>query len=248
MQDVPVPKYYVLKKAIIDMIDAAKPAPNEPIMSEREMVDKFNFSRITVRKAIDELVREGYLYRVQGKGTFVLDGGIAHDLYSLSSCTDDIVRYGMKPSRRIISASVGVPDTREGRLLRLSPDEPVFRLERVYYADGVPINYTTTYLPYKYIKGIERFNFEAASLYETLKKEYCVELTKSTRTLEAVSVKGGAARYLEMDDGAPIIMFRAVTYGRIRGGAEIPVETFESAYRTDKFKFFIEQVGQQRKG
>jgi GntR family transcriptional regulator len=197
MERAPVPKYYVLKKTIIDMIDSRQAGPNQLIMSEREMIEKFNFSRITVRKAVDELVQEGYLYRVQGKGTYVTDGGAVHDLYSLSSCTDDILRHGMKPARKILFSAVENCGDRIARQLRLAPNEKVFKLERVYYADGTPINYTTTYLPYKHVKGIERFDFEVLSLYETLSKEYCIEL---------------------------------------------PIETFKSAYRTDKFKFFIDQV------
>ena len=67
--------------------------------SERELMETYQVSRITVRKAIDELVTEGYLYKIQGKGTYVKTDEGSNNLFSITSCTDDVLRLGMKPSR-----------------------------------------------------------------------------------------------------------------------------------------------------
>lgn len=66
-----VPKYYILKLEIIKKIENDEFLDDQMIPSERELIKEFGVSRITVRKAIDELVNEGYVYRVQGKGTYV---------------------------------------------------------------------------------------------------------------------------------------------------------------------------------
>ncbi|HCS75651.1 MAG TPA: GntR family transcriptional regulator, partial [Clostridiales bacterium] len=66
-----VPKYFQLKKAIIRKIEEEEYLPGGLIPSERELMEQYQVSRITVRKAIDELVVEGYLYKIQGKGTYV---------------------------------------------------------------------------------------------------------------------------------------------------------------------------------
>ena len=67
--------------------------------SERELMETYQVSRITVRKAIDELVTEGYLYKIQGKGTYVKTDEGSNNLFSITSCTDDVLRLRMKPSR-----------------------------------------------------------------------------------------------------------------------------------------------------
>ena len=67
--------------------------------SERELMETYQVSRITVRKAIDELVTEGYLYKIQGKGTYVKTDEGSNNLFSITSCTDDVLRLEMKPSR-----------------------------------------------------------------------------------------------------------------------------------------------------
>lgn len=71
MEEERVPKYFTLKKALIQKIEEEEYAPDGPIPSERELMEQYQVSRITVRRAVDELVTGGYLYKVQGKGTYV---------------------------------------------------------------------------------------------------------------------------------------------------------------------------------
>ena len=84
-----VPKYYHIKQEIIKEIDNNTYKENETIPSERELMAVFDVSRITIRKAIDDLVKEGYLYRVHGKGTYVKGDGEQNNLVSITSCTQD---------------------------------------------------------------------------------------------------------------------------------------------------------------
>ncbi|MEG1134735.1 MAG: GntR family transcriptional regulator [Cellulosilyticaceae bacterium] len=85
-----VPLYYQLKKIIIDMIENEEIKPDETIPSEPKLMTIYDLSRTTVRKAIDELVNEGYLYKIQGKGTFVKGRGFEQALIKLSGCSEDI--------------------------------------------------------------------------------------------------------------------------------------------------------------
>ena len=235
------PKYYVLKHQIIAAIEAGKFRGNEPIPSERELVEGCHVSRITVRRAIDELVHEGYLYRIQGKGTFVKQEQFSQDLLSITSCTQDVINLGMSPTREVVSAEVIPADEERRSSLELTEGDSVFRLERIYMADDTPINHTVAYLPYKTFLGIDAFDFSKASLYRTLEDEYGVRLTNATRTVEAVLAKGKIADYLGTKSGRPILFFKCITYGEVRG-KRMPVETFDCYYRSDKFKFYINQV------
>lgn len=236
-----VPKYYVIKNKLIEMINSEEFIDAGMIPSERELMSMFNVSRITVKRAIDELVNEGYLYRIQGKGTFIKSDEGNHDLVSLMSCTQDILRMGMNPSKKLIYRSVLEADVVRIKRLQLAKGDKVLMLKRVYYADNEPLNYTTTYLPCKIFPGIEDYDFSKESIYDVVENKYGVRITKTQRTLEAVLAIDEAADYLELAQKEPVILFRAVTMG-IVNGKEIPIETFKSFYRTDRFKFYIDQV------
>lgn len=236
-----VPKYYIIKNRIIEMINSEEITEAGMIPSERELVSMFNVSRITVKRAIDELVNEGYLYRIQGKGTFIKSDEGNHDLVSLMSCTQDIIRMGMTPSKKLIFHSVQEADAVRVKRLQLAKGDKVLMLKRVYYADNEPLNYTTTYLPCKVFPGIEDYDFSKESIYDVVENKYGVKITKTQRTLEAVLAIDEAADHLELVQKEPVILFRAVTMG-IVNGKEIPIETFKSFYRTDRFKFYIDQV------
>lgn len=241
MSECKVPKYYVVKQDIIEKIDNNTYKENETIPSERELMAVFDVSRITIRKAIDDLVKEGYLYRVHGKGTYVKGEGEQNNLVSITSCTQDIEKLGHTPRRRVISKSVIPADAKRKNVLRLNDNEDVFRLSRVYYADEEPLNYTTTFLPYKYFPDIELYDFSQVSLYKILEEKYNVKITKATRTIEAISAHDELADYLDVEEEVPLLQFCCTTYG-IVDGKEVEIEYFKCCYRTDKFKFYIYQV------
>lgn len=175
MEQIMLPKYYILKQKLIEKIDQEEFKANELIPSERELIQMYDVSRITVRKAIDELVNEGYLYKVQGKGTYVKADAYSQDLISITSCTEDVVNLGMTPSRTVISASVVEADNKRSRNLELGENEKVFRLERIYYADNEPINHTVTYLPYKLFPELKNTIFQ---------KSHCIKYWKKSMILK----------------------------------------------------------------
>lgn len=236
-----VPKYYLLKKILIEKIEMEEFKSNVPILSERELMEQFQVSRITVRKAIDELVKEGYLYKIQGKGTYVKNDDYNQDLFEITSCTEEILKLGKKPKKLVIISDVIKADIKRAKILNITTDDMVFRLGRVNFADDEPINYTLTYLPRKIFLDIEKNNFEEESLYNLIEEKYNIKILKARRTIEAVLAKDAIAEYLDIDEGMPIILFGCTTYGLVNG-KEVPIETFKCYYRTDKFKFYINQI------
>ena len=236
------PKYFLLKRSLLEKLDNDDLAPGDLLPSERELMDQYGVSRITVRKAIDELEKDGCLYKVQGKGTFVKGGQRRQDLIAITSCTEDVIRQGMTPSRKVLVNDIIVPDKKRRRHLHLFENDMVFRLARIYYADGVPLNHTTAYLPHKYLPGIELYDFSRDSLYNVLKDKYGVKITRAERTMEAVIADDEICRYLQVGAAIPLLFFQCVTYGIVQD-KEVPIETFKCHYRSDRFKFCINQVG-----
>lgn len=235
------PKYYILKKVLEEKIENEEFPADEPIPSEWELMEMYQVSRITVRKAVDELVNEGYLHKIQGKGTYVKTDERSSNLFAITSCTEDVVRMGMKPTKKVMVAELVYANAKRAKALEITQEERVFMLGRILFADQEPLNYTVTFLPEKLFPGIDRHSFDRESLYQVLQEEYGVRLTKARRTIEAILARDEVAEYLDIEEGSPIILFRCVTYG-IVNGKEIPVENFKCYYRTDKFKFYIDQV------
>jgi GntR family transcriptional regulator len=231
----------MLKKEIVKKIENDEYFDDQMIPSERELIIFYGVSRITVRKAIDELVNEGYLYRIQGKGTYVKGDTKKQDLFSITSCTADIAKLGMTPSRKVLNVSKIDANSKRSRQLEIDRSEKIVMIDRVYFANQEPINRTVAYLPSKYFPGLEDHDFEKNSLYDVLEKEYNVKITRATRTIEAVLAQDEVAELLDVEEGLPIILFRGITYG-IVSGKEVPVETFKCSYRSDKYKFYINQV------
>ncbi|MGI6756095.1 MAG: GntR family transcriptional regulator [Atopobiaceae bacterium] len=236
----PVPKYYALKMQLLEQINLHEYREGDAFPSDRELIERYGLSRITVRRAVDELVKEGYLYRVQGKGTFVKGNNLVQNLVSITSCTQDVVRCGMTPGRKVISAKIINADDRLAGFLQLDLGEKVFRLERVLRADDQPLNHTITYLPYKLFPGLEEHDFSQESLYATLRERYDTTILSATRTVEAAPARDKTADYLEVSPGTPLLLFAAVTMGEIEG-KRLPIEYFDCWYRCDKFKFYIDQ-------
>ncbi|MEG1828728.1 MAG: GntR family transcriptional regulator [Cellulosilyticaceae bacterium] len=149
-----VPLYYQLKKIIIDMIENEEIKPDETIPSEPKLMTIYDLSRTTVRKAIDELVNEGYLYKIQGKGTFVKGRGFEQALIKLSGCSEDIKRLGLTPRPKVLQSSIITPSKRIAHLLGILEGESTFFMERIVYGDNLPINKNKSYIPYKYVNAI----------------------------------------------------------------------------------------------
>lgn len=144
MEEERVPKYFALKKELIQKIEEEEFGPECPIPSERELMEQYQVSRITVRRAIDELVTGGYLYKVQGKGTYVKSDDYSQNLFAITSCTDDVIRLGRNPSKKVTVSEIVPADAKRARLLNTAVGDELFRLERITMADGEPLNYTIT--------------------------------------------------------------------------------------------------------
>ncbi|WP_053956621.1 GntR family transcriptional regulator [Inediibacterium massiliense] len=236
-----LPKYYLIKESIINKINKEEIYVNELLPSERELMEEYKVSRITVRRAIEELEKEGYIYKIQGKGSFVKGDHLKQGLTKVHSYTESIQQQGMKPSRKVLYSNIEKPDKKRRNIFNIQSEEDLFVLERIYYADQDPICVTKAMLPYKLFPKIECFDFSNHSLYAILENFYHLKITRATQSLEAVIAPEHVSQHLNLGSGFPVLLFRAVTFGMINN-VEVPFETYKSYYKTDKIKYYIDQV------
>ncbi|SDL13045.1 GntR family transcriptional regulator [Natronincola ferrireducens] len=235
-----MPKYYIIKQDITTMINKGELQPNCIVPSETELMKKYSVSRITARRALDELSMEGYLYKIQGKGTFVKEEIKKQTLSSVQSYTEEILRQGMIPSRKVFSSEIQLASEKIASALEINHKESVFFLERVYYADNLPLCYTKATLPYRFFKDIDKIDFSQCSLYDVIENKYDIKIVKSFLNIKAVAAFDKVAERLETSKGTPVLLFSASTNG-IVDEVERPIEVFSTYYLTDHFSYILEQ-------
>lgn len=235
------PLYVQLKNYILQYIESELHY-NDQIPSEFSLMEKYCVSRTTVRKAIDELVKEGKLYKKQGLGTYVAGKKIEQGLVDLSSCTYELKKLGFEPHYKLILETVEPANVSVASNLHLTISEDVFHLERISIVEGAPLNFTHSFIPYKYVPGIESHDFSKESLYAVLKEQYQISLTKSIRSVEAILCNEELAEKLEIEEGRALLKFNGQVTGRLNTGDEVMLEYFKTFYRTDKVKFYVAQT------
>ncbi|MGE5581418.1 MAG: GntR family transcriptional regulator [Bacillota bacterium] len=236
-KDIPVPLYYQLKELLLEYISEHHDQLEKPIPTELELSSRFSISRPTVRQAINELVVEGYLYRVKGKGTFISKPKINQEfLLTLDSFNNEMRKKGLNPSTKLIDAKVIPSDEKISAALTLEIGSAVFELRRLRFINHEPIVVVVTYVPAAKCPGLLEKDLEHDSLYEILEKAYGLVVFKAIRNLESVSAGQYEAQLLGIKKGAPVQFFESTTY--LADGS--PIEYSLAKYRGDRNKFTFE--------
>ncbi len=233
-KNIPIPLYYQLQTAITELIDSNQLLPGDMIPRELEICEELGLSRTTVRQAIQELVNEGYIYRVKGKGSFVSKPKITQDFMNkIESFNDQIARLNMTPSTKVLSCKIiDIPEKLKSQF-PLDTAKTI-ELTRLRYADDTPIVYLKTYLPTS-CSFILAHDFEVESLYTILGQETDTKIVRVTRTNEAILATKTIADILNINIGAAIQY--TVTTGFTENG--IPIEFSRAYYAGDKSKFTV---------
>ena len=224
-----VPKYYQVKGQLLELTRAM--APGTPVPPERELAQRYGTSRTTVRQALAELVIEGRLLRMQGKGTFVAMPKVAQML-ELSSYTEGMRAQGLHPQTNILDTNYIGADDELAALLGVRPGSRVLRIHRLRLADGEPMSTDTSHLPARRFPGLRRNLDRYASLYEALASAYGVQLAEAVETIETVLADPKDARLLGVDAGMPLLLLSRQAFDV----SAVPVEWAQSKYRGDRYK------------
>lgn len=209
--------------------------PGDPLPPELELEQRFKVSRITVRRAVEDLAAEGLLIRQRGKGTFVQRPKLTHELSMITSWTDQLKTLGFSPKtvhRKILreKASSHLAET-----LRLQPGEPVIRIQRVRLADREPISYMINYVPAALLPGFLGRKFNEESLYEVMEKDYGLWPAVAVDTVGTRPASEEESDALRIERKAPVLSVRRVSY--LESGA--PLELAIVASRGDRYQYQV---------
>jgi GntR family transcriptional regulator len=224
-----IPKYYQVKRQLLELTRAM--APGTPVPPERELARDYGTSRTTVRQALAELVIEGRLLRMQGKGTFVAMPKVAQML-ELSSYTEGMRAQGLDPRTVVLDTGYIAADDDLATLLGVRPGSRILRIHRLRLADGDPMSVDASHLSARRFPGLRRSLDRHPSLYEALATDYGVEIAEAQETIETGLADPRDARLLGVDVGMPLLLLSRQAFDS--SGA--PVEWAQSRYRGDRYK------------
>ena len=221
------------RERVLDMIENLR--VGDAIPSERQLSQDLGVSRLTIRAALDELAREGHLVRRRGSGTFVSEPKIAQEL-TMSSFTDDIRARGMTPGSRTLELRVVAAGARLGRVLHVSPSEPVVVVKRLRLADRDSMAIETLHVRESLIPGLTKDDLENGSFYALLRNRYGIEIVGGQQTIEPTVTNEEESQAMGVPLHSPAFLFERIT--RSENG-EI-VEFVSSIYRGDRYRLVTE--------
>ncbi|MBN9390738.1 MAG: GntR family transcriptional regulator [Chloroflexi bacterium] len=163
----PLPLYAQVKETLQREIEQNM-QPGQLLPIEPELEKRFGVSRVTIRRALEELESDGLIIRKQGRGTFVREPKIAQELTRLKSWGETIRQSGLEPQTLYSEIDVLEPTQEISQSLALPPGTPLVRVRRLRYASGDPICIMTNYLPQNLIPNLEQTGLVNDSIYQTM--------------------------------------------------------------------------------
>lgn len=207
-------------------------ATNSLIPSARDLAKTYKVSAMTVRQALVALQQEGMIHSVPGLGTFVSDHKMSKKL-TFMSFSQEVTERGMKPSSKIVSAiKTTVKDQAIADSLNISLGDRVYKIERVRFADKIPMALEESYVSSDLIPGLLDQNL-AESLYDIFKNTYEKAVTRAECVVSPMNLSKRQADLLDTEVKSAALNFIVVAYDS-RGRA---LERCSSIKRGDRYDF-----------
>ncbi len=228
------PRYVQLRRRLQEGVDTGVLPPGSSLPSERELVEITDLSRVTIRKAIQELVQEGVIEQRQGSGSFIRQRlpRVEQSLTHLTSFTEDMASRDMQTTSKWLERGVFEPSAEEVNALNLSEGEQISRIYRLREADGRPLALERAALPLDILPNpIE----VTTSLYEVL-DDLGHRPVRAVQKISALNLAAREADLLAVPEGAAGLNIERISFlknGRV-------AELTRSLYRGDAYDFVAE--------
>ena len=207
-----LPLYAQLKETIIDQIERGELSPGDRIPSQRELCRQYDMSHMTVRRTISELIHEGVIFAIPGKGLYVAERPQFVDSDSLKGFEEQLNGLGVSTSTKMLDSGMIDASAPLARMLGIPIGAPLIYLSRLRYADGQPHSISDVYLPHALCPGLLNYDLAANSLFETLRSQYGLNLASSTSTIGAVLANEEQAALLTLTQPAALLFREQLTF------------------------------------
>lgn len=224
-----------IKTSMLNDIESHALAQGARLPSETQLMQQFGVSRNTARRALDDLVKEGYARRIQGKGSFVEKSKIIQPLEDVKSLSELFSENGRTMSTRILSfgAVFAPPSVREK--LGLSPTQKAICIYKLRCADGIPAVLNETFISFDRFYRLLGYDLQYISLYEYMQKKEHIFAAEIEESLSITYLSSEQAQHLEQKPGTPAFLLSGFT----RDNTGQPFEVVNTVYRCDLFAFSV---------
>lgn len=205
------------------------------IPTEDDLCRMFGVSRATVRTAILELVRQGYLKRQQGKGTFIYKNIISEGLNMQTSLKELLLEEGLEIASRVLARTVMMPVDDLDQKLDITPDKHIIYIKRIWTVQHEPVLLQENYIPYHICPLLLEDDIENHSLFEIFDKKYGIKITRAKNFMDITRLSTDEARVLGLEEGSPAIFLIQHFYS-----GDTMIMYARSVKRPDRFQFSVE--------
>jgi GntR family transcriptional regulator len=234
-RELPMPLHVQFRDHLAAMVDNGELRPDDQLPPEQAIAKVFGVSSMPVRQALLDLAREGYVYRVRGRGTFVQRSRVEERISILTSFSESLRAQGLEPTVRLLTQAVVTPRAEIQKALEVEGGEILY-VERLGAVGRDPHAVLEAYLPLARYPGLADIPLAGQSLYGILAERYDTEVMSARSAIEVVRTTPTHAGLLGMPNGSPALQVSGVSYD----ASKQPVEYTNVVYRADRFRFTLE--------
>lgn len=231
--DSPVPLYAQIKDALRAGILDGRYPPHSRMPSESELQAMFDVSRITIRQALGDLQKEGLIFKVHGKGSFVSQPRAFQNVTSLQGFAEAMSEGGNDILNRVLSFDIVPASDDVAARLGLAPGSPVAEIHRVRLLNRAPVSYEISFLPEHFARPLARADLVTRDIFLILENDCAVPLGSADLAIDAIAAPVDIARSLDVKKGAPLLRIERLTHG----ADGTPVDFEYLYFRGDTFQY-----------
>lgn len=229
----PVPLYTQIKEILRDRVLDGTYQAHEQMPSESELMSTFGVSRITVRQALGDLQKEGLIFKIHGKGTYVSKPKAFQNIAELQGFGEAMSSMGYETFSRVVSIKSMPAGATVGARLNAADSEEIVELRRVRYLNRAPISLDVTYVPKSIGERLAKEDLAHRDIFLILENDYGIALGAAELQIESMLADDYLARQLNVEEGAPVMRIERLTM--TADGKPIDFEYLY--YRGDAFQY-----------
>jgi GntR family transcriptional regulator len=238
------PLYNQIQEYIAELILSGKLAPDKKIQSEREFSEDLGVSRMTVRRAITELVNEGLLERRHGSGTYVAQPKVTYEAREMVSYIQAMKERNIATASQLLEFEVMAASRRLAELLGIQIASPLYHVSVLRFANRVPVILERGFFPQSRWPNLEEWNLEKTSIYDLLTSVYKATPGRISQTVEALVASDTVAQQMRVAEGFPLLLLSRIMY---TDGTDQPIVVSQDFLRSDyarvHFDIHLQNIG-----
>lgn len=243
---IPMPLFQQVKESIRNKILEGTYRPHEKLPSEREMTEGYAVSRITIRQALSELQREGLIFKINGKGTFVSLPKARFDVSKLRGFGESAASIGQEAFSKLIAINTEKCSDGLAQKLHLEKGAAVTKIQRLRFLNREPLAFDITYAPAHLGERISAADLQTRDIFDIVENDCGVSISSAGVNAEAINSEESLASHLKIEPQSAVLHIERTIYGQ----QDSPILYENLYYRGDSFKFglHIERAHLQQRG